>query len=278
MQRIKNFRCHTVVCIGAMIFWLLIPHYFTGYQLWLLLLADALIPTAFFFLFRNKPRNQPDLGTKQQRHKRLNVMLHVVAVAELLICPFIVIGSSVIGANQVTLWCLFLIEWSIIVSLFVWLWESQCGMLRVFSGKRIVDIQLWALLITILAAFFLLFLHIQVNLRKFGIILSLAVILFSFCYTNFMVKNSEWQFAQLGTCIVVAFALFVTLNMLLDRSPHQRHWYSVIEAGGYRHGVTCRMDDGNTFHYRSSSARISDRGIIYVCDGWFQESYYCFNP
>lgn len=277
MRYIKNFKCHSTVCVAAIVLWVLIPHYFTGYRLWLLLAADTLIPAAFFFLFRITPESQADSSTKQ-RHKHLNIIFHAIGLLELLICPFTAIGGISAGANKVALGCLFLIELTTVVSLFIWLRASQRGMLDVFAGKRIVDIQLWALLITGLAAFFLLFLHVRFHLRKLGIILSLTAILFSFCYTSFMSQNSEWQFAQLGTCIVIAFALFATLNMLLDCPPYQRHWYSVIDAGGYRHGITCRMDDGSTFHYRSSSARVSDRGIIYVCDGWFQESYYCFHP
>ena len=244
----------------------------------MLLVADTLIPAAFFFLFRNRAECADNPGKNRQQHKCLNVLFHVIGVFELLVFPFITIGALASGANKVALWCLLLIELTVMISLVVWLAESRRGLLDAFSGKRIIDIQLWALLLTVLAAFFLLFFHFQLNLRKLGIVLSLTIILFSFCDTNFKSTNSEWRFAQLGTCIVVAFMLFVTLNLLLDHSPYERHWYQVIETGGYHHGIVCRMDDGSLFNDRSSSAHIGDRGIVYVCEGWFQETYYCYDP
>ena len=278
VRYIRSLACHTIVCIGAVVFWVLIPHYYTGYLFWLLLAADTLIPAAFFFLFRPKQDVQAAPSAEQKRHRYLNVTFHVIVVSEVFVCLFWVLAALPTGAREVGLWGLLLEELVVMVSLLVWVMESQRGMLEVFAGKRILDIQLWTLFIVGSISFVYLFFHFPINLRKLGIVLSLAVILYSLCYTNFKSANSNWRFAQLGTCIMVACMLFVTLNLLLDRPPYERHSYSVIEIGGYRHGITCRLDDGRTFKSRSDSARVGDRGLVYVCDGWFQEEYYSYRP
>lgn len=278
MQYIRSLVCHTIVCIGAMMFWVLIPHYYTGYLFWLLLAADTLIPAAFFFLFRPKQDVQTASSTEQKRHRYLNVTFHVIAVSEVFVFLFWVLATLPTGAHKVGLWGLLLEELIAMVSLLVWVMESRRGMLEIFAGKRIVDIQLWTLFIVGSISFVYLFFHFPINLRKLGIVLSLSAIMYSFCYINFKSTNSNWQLVQLGTCIMVACMLFVTLNLLLDRPPYERHSYSVIEIGGYRHGITCRLDDGRTFKSRSYSARVGDRGLVYVCDGWFQEEYYSYNP
>lgn len=278
MRYIRSLACHTILYIGAMVFWVLIPHYYTGYQFWLLLAVNTLIPSAFFFLFRPKQEVQSVSSAKKTWHKNLNVIFHVIAVMEIFVCLFVVLAALPTETGKAGLWCLLLEEMGIIVSLLVWLTESQRGMLDLFSGKRIIDIQLWTLVFTGSILLISLVLQFSINLRTVGIVLSLAMILFSLCYVHFKSTNSGWQFAQLGTCIVVAFMLFATLNVLLDRPPYERHSYSVIEIGGRYHGITCRLDDGRTFNSNSRSARIGDRGLVYVCDGWFQEEYFSYNP
>lgn len=73
-------------------------------------------------------------------------------------------------------------------------------------------------------------------------------------------------------CIILAFALTITLNWRLGSGTGQTHSYQVT-GKPYRNSVTCTLDDGSQFSYLQCPMAEGKVGKVYRYRGWFQITY-----